>query len=210
MNAQHFYFPNIGYTLFNFSEEELEPLKSEIHEIEKNNFKGIVFNHNLAGNIEKQFQLIKCKRYTQNLLLPKIIEFDKEFNYIKSIDILTNNCPLILDGLWVNFQSKYEFNPSHKHSGIFSFVIWIKIPYNIEEEKSNNSSKRSDYNVPGHFEFSYADILGKIRTLIIPTDKKFENFGILFPSNLTHAVYPFFSSDEYRISISGNFKFDNS
>ena len=38
--------------------------------------------------------------------------------------------------MWVNFQRKYEFNPLHKHSGLLSFVIWMKIPYNFEDEKT--------------------------------------------------------------------------
>jgi len=29
----------------------------------------------------------------------------------------------------------------------------------------------------------------------------------MFPSQLIHAVYPFYTSDEYRISVSGNIKF---
>jgi len=31
----------------------------------------------------------------------------------------------------------------------------------------------------------------------------------MFPSLLAHCVYPFYTSDDYRISISGNIKFDS-
>ena len=31
---------------------------------------------------------------------------------------------LELHSLWVNYQSKHEFNPVHIHDGLFSFVIW--------------------------------------------------------------------------------------
>jgi hypothetical protein len=34
-----------------------------------------------------------------------------------------------------------------------------------------------------------------------------ENTLLLFPAKLTHAVYPFYSSDDYRISVSGNVVF---
>ena len=31
---------------------------------------------------------------------------------------------------------------------------------------------------------------------------------VLFPATLCHQVYPFFESDDYRVSISGNIYFD--
>jgi hypothetical protein len=210
MNISNLYFPNIGYSLINFDEKELVPLREEVYEIQKNNFDGIIFNENLAGNIEKEFELTKSKMYVEKLLLPIILNFDKEFKYTEKIDLLTKNLPLKLYSLWVNFQSKHEFNPHHQHSGVFSFVIWLKIPYDIETEKKIKFSKNSNYNCPGHFEFAYSNTLGKLCTELIPADKKFENYGLLFTSNLSHSVHPFFSSDEYRISVSGNFKIDSS
>ena len=33
-----------------------------------------------------------------------------------------------LNNFWVNYQKQYEFNPLHDHSGIYSFVIFVKIP----------------------------------------------------------------------------------
>ena len=33
---------------------------------------------------------------------------------------------------------------------------------------------------------------------------------LLFRAHLNHIVYPFYSSDDYRITISGNFSYDNS
>ena len=35
-------------------------------------------------------------------------------------------------------------------------------------------------------------------------DKNFEGYMAIFPSTLTHSVNPFYSTDEFRISISGN------
>jgi hypothetical protein len=57
------------------------------------------------------------------------------------------------------------------------------------------------------FAFLYSDSIGGINPFSIPVDKNMENNVILFPSNFYHMVYPFFSSDGYRISVSGNFKF---
>jgi hypothetical protein len=209
MNINHHHFPNIGFTKLSFTEEELFPIKKEIFEIKENNSNAIKVNHELAGNIEKEFKLIKCKNYVQNLILPTCIKFDEEFKFLKGVNLLMKDSPIILDSLWVNFQSKYEFNPHHIHSGIFSFVIWIEIPYDIKVEKEMPSSKNSNDNCPGHFEFGYTNSLGKICHHQIPADNKFKNQGLFFPSNMSHSVHPFFTSDDYRISVSGNFKFDN-
>ena len=42
---------------------------------------------------------------------------------------------LILESFWANYQYKHEFNPVHDHGGAFSFVIWMKIPYDCEDQK---------------------------------------------------------------------------
>jgi hypothetical protein len=41
----------------------------------------------------------------------------------------------------------------------------------------------------------------------LPVDKTWENVIVLFPAGLTHSVSPFYSSDDYRISVAGNIKF---
>jgi hypothetical protein len=55
------------------------------------------------------------------------------------------------------------------------------------------------------FSFLYSNTLGKISAQQIPVDKNMENNILIFPSNFYHMVYPFFTSDGYRISVSGNF-----
>jgi hypothetical protein len=66
----------------------------------------------------------------------------------------------------------------------------------------------SNNNCPAHFQFSYTTCLGQIQNHKIPVDKTYENTILLFPNNMNHTVYPFFSSDDYRISVSGNFYFN--
>ena len=91
------------------------------------------------------------------------------------------------------------------HGGIFSFVLYVNVPYFIDDEKKNVSGINSNRNIPGHFEFTYTDILGTIQSIAIPVDKTYENTILIFPSKMTHCVYPFYTSDDYRISVSGNF-----
>jgi hypothetical protein len=58
------------------------------------------------------------------------------------------------------------------------------------------------------FGFITSDILGRSFTNPIPVSKDYEGVICLFPSALLHYVNPFFTSDEQRISISGNLIFD--
>jgi hypothetical protein len=119
---------------------------------------------------------------------------------------LTNkNKQIYLKDVWVNFQKKTEFNPPHTHDGLFSFVIWINVPYYIKDEHDKSPGKYSIENLAGCFQFQYLDTLGSICMHSIPADKTYENTLIIFPSKMVHSVFPFYSSDDYRISISGNF-----
>lgn len=199
---------NIGLTLADLTEEDLFPIKEEIKNIQKDFSKYKKANGELAGNIEREFFLSnEIKKYTNDLLLPYLSGYDNCFAYTQNTKIFPHNVKVELDKLWVNYQKKYEFNPSHNHSGLFSFVIWIQVPYHMRDEMKNNSSKNSNKNCPGHFEIHYCNTLGKICDFKIPVDKSMENKMLLFPSEMYHSVYPFYTSNEYRISVSGNFSF---
>ena len=110
---------------------------------------------------------------------------------------------------WVNYQKKYEFNPIHDHGGLFSFVYWVKIPYNIENEMNLEFVKKSNTPAASVFSFIYTDILGRCRQRNLSLTKNDEGTIIFFPARLNHQVYPFFTSDDYRISISGNITFNS-
>jgi len=203
------HFPNFGYLEIEFPEKDLQPIKAEIQKIIDSNFQNVEeANYGLAGNLKKEFKLTHCKEYIHYLIGGMCDQYggDTGFNYYKQIDLLTKDVPLVLDDVWVNFQQKHEFNPPHVHSGIFSFVIWIDIPYLIEDEKNHPATKMSNTPVAGQFAFMYINALGKVSTQYIPADKTYNNKAIFFPATLSHAVFPFYTSDKYRISVSGNYK----
>jgi hypothetical protein len=200
-------FNNIGIVATKLSDEDLQPIKDEIKEIQNNFSNYAKHNNKLAGNIEHEYLLNKTHTYIENLVQPYINKHEERFNYIDSIDVLSRKLDLgMREPPWVNFMKKHEFNPPHTHSGIYSFVIWIDVPYDIEEEKSQNYCKDSNTSLPGHFQFLYINSLGKISQYNIPVDRTYNNTMVIFPCGLTHSVYPFSTSDKYRISVSGNFK----
>lgn len=102
---------------------------------------------------------------------------------------------------WINYQKKYEFNPLHFHAGDFSFVIWYKIPYIMEEEEKIFNLDGEKLN--GCFSFHY-ELNNCVGSSNLRVDKTWEKMICVFPANLQHSVMPFYTSDEYRITFSGN------
>ena len=171
---------------------------SEVKEIERDGSPN-TYNHELAGIIEKEYLLKKSKFF----LDPFLLEMSKEYLKNFGMGIVEN---YIVGDVWVNLQKKNEYNPMHCHDGILSFVIWMKIPYKISDElqmKNVKNAKHPNFSASS-FEFVYNNILGELTTLSLPVDEGWEGRIVMFPSKLTHQVYPFQTSDGYRISISGN------
>jgi hypothetical protein len=202
--------PNIGYITAKFTDEQLKPIKDEISKIQNNFqlYEGNKVNQELAGNIKHEYVLNESHDYIEKLLSPLVSEYDKRFNYFQHFNFLTKDHKIVIEKTWVNFQKKYEYNPYHVHSGFLSYVIWINIPYNFEDEQKVAPGFNSNRPSSGMFEFAYASTISNIYCNQFVVDKKSENTLLLFPSSWRHQVYPFYSSDGYRISVSGNFKFD--
>jgi hypothetical protein len=131
--------------------------------------------------------------------------FDKIKTYIEehiSVGLLMYNCNFKIDAMWININQKGNYNACHDHRGMFSFVIWVKIPYELKDEL--NLYSKSAEPAASVFSFHYLDILGMMKVLTLPIDKSWEWKMILFPSKLNHSVNPFFTSNELRISVAGN------
>ena len=91
-----------------------------------------------------------------------------------------NKVPLLqLNQLWVNFQKKHEFNPVHNHSGLFSFIIFVQIPYDLEREKKEGPGSLSNSNFTSCLQFHPTTMLGRQSEETIHVDKSYEG-GIYF------------------------------
>ena len=80
----------------------------------------------------------------------------------------------------------------------------MKIPTKHEEQNKNPLASRSNSEKISVVEFSYSNILGQISSYSYEMNPEMEGTILFFPSQLKHCVYPFYSCDEDRISISGN------
>ena len=192
-----------AYIKSKLNKEAMDKLKSYI----KN--KKSTYNYRLAGNISNSCLLEdKDNWFFKNILLKLISEYNAADIAAIVPSFLTKNCAFVLDTFWVNFQNKYEFNPLHHHDGVFSFVVWMEIPSSYKKEKELKFAKDSNSPNPNTFEFVYTNIFGRIRVEKFNLEPKDKGTILLFPSYLSHQVYPFYLSNKKRISISGNIKLD--
>ena len=105
---------------------------------------------------------------------------------------------IALQNLWVNYQKRYDHNPSHQHGGIVSFVIYLKVPEVIFKEQAESNVKSA-----GHLFFRYGESISPLCVRewdVTPA----ENLILMFPATLDHSVHPFWVEGE-RVSVSGNF-----
>ena len=176
--------------------------------IEEAKEKPIDMRKDLAGNIKSSIQLNLKSPITNNFIKEVLIKFIEK--HIDSYGTpyrlqMEKGQGFNMNRMWVNFQRQTEFNPIHDHGGIFSFVIWLKIPTSFEEQKKLPIAVESNSNMSiSNFQLIYTDVLGTIRTFAYNMEKEAEGYMVLFPAGLNHQVYPFYDNDEERISISGN------
>jgi hypothetical protein len=202
--------PNFGVLTCNLPKSVLNPLRDYLNKIENENFsKSVPNNKNLLGHMEKEYKMDDMIEFLQPFLLQMGQAYEDQYQYYQTFGSHVGSYKLALTELWVNYQKKHEFNPPHLHTGVLSFVIWIKIPYKLQDEDAIFPTVNSGGPRTGKFTFHYVNILGQFCSLVLPVDSTWEGRLALFPSLLTHSVNPFYTSDEYRISISGNLRFVN-
>lgn len=191
-------FKSPGFLMGNTDPRVLEIIEKEISAIQQDFTKGRPWNHELAGQIKNEFFLDEC--FT--VLEPYFVGVAHHYNRI-FFGINPKEEWQLLD-LWVNFQGKNEYNPPHTHQGLLSFVIWMKAPFDIHEELKETGSHNTTNACAANFAFVYNQADGKIAFENIPVDRRFQGVMCVFPSSIHHMVYPFTTSDEYRISVAGN------
>lgn len=159
----------------------------------------------LAGSIKKEFYFEDQNLQLIEFLFKCVEEYEGTFDYLRTFvtDAGQNvSRELYLSSLWINLQERYEHNPPHNHSGVFSFVIWTEIPYDWEKEQEMFPEKKTQ--AEASFFFHFISTLGEIGTQVLPVDKSFEWKIAMFPAKLHHSVAPFLTCDGTRVSFAGN------
>lgn len=165
-------------------------------------------NNTLAGHIKEEYVYDNIPPFVSNYIISSIFKNNSIKEYLETIEIFTQNPPLILNRMWCNFMKKYEFNPIHTHSGIFSFIIFLQIPYDLNKEDRVFPSV-NNHKLTSRLVFLVDDKYNRNTNLSLDVDKSFENTMLIFPAKTPHLVYPFFTSKNERITVSGNIHFFN-
>jgi len=169
---------------------------------------------NLAGNISKSVYIKDKDNWFYENVLKDMLEhllFKNSWEdyydvYISKIKSHTKFC---LSPFWVNYQKQYEFNPPHGHNNGngFSFVVFMKIPTHWKEQHALPFSANST--VPSASNFAF--LLGQgheVKAINIPLSPEDEGRILMFPAWLMHQVFPFYGTEEERITISGNIRIE--
>jgi hypothetical protein len=206
----------IGVIMAKLDKQTLDALWKDVSVMQENIIKDNTseyhsVNEQLAGHIKHEYASTPEMR---ELLLPIVssmanrhfMEFPYQLRILKKFyptlpEQWKGSLDYSLRASWVNFQKKTEYNPIHNHGGLMSFVIWLKVPFKHEDERSYYPDTTVKNTAGFTFVINGEDGVAHEPILV---DEQFEGQIAVFPSNLSHSVYPFYTSDEYRISISGN------
>ena len=191
--------PNLGWLEKKLSDEEMKRLWKYIDN------RGESVKDTLAGHVHESNSLIdEDGWFFKNTLLQLIYMYAGEFDNVGDKLPTPNKHPYFLSRMWVNYQKQCEYNPLHDHTGVYSFVIWMKIPTKQEEQDKISFSSEANTKKNSTFQILYNNILGQPTTITYYMNPECEGTMFFFPSQLQHQVYPFYNCDEDRISISGN------
>ena len=163
----------------------------------------------LAGNISRSETLIDKDNWFYESVLKKLTEriFYRNWGNYCRYRLEKEESPpeFEMNAFWVNYQKQHEFNPVHNHSGLFSFVVFMRIPTHWKDQHDLPFSANSNAPLASDFLFSWtkkgSDHCENTYFSLSPED---EGRMLFFPAFLQHQVYPFYECEEERITISGN------
>jgi len=200
---EHSHLPNVGLTEGKIPPNIYQALNQEIVDIHTNDKDVVRMNQSLAGQITKEYQITKSRQLLDPYLEEMGRAYQQEWNYYPKEN--SNNNNLKVESVWVNMQKKLEVNPLHNHDGTLSFVAWLYVPFKLKDERNMPNCKNSrTVELASTFQFVYTTALGTIVNMPLFVESGWEARIVMFPSKLLHIVYPFQTSDDYRISIAGN------
>ena len=207
---KHSHLPNVGLTEGDIPPQIYQTLNKEIVDIHMASETGtldqngiVQMNRSLAGQITKEYEIKKSRTFLDPFLEEMGRVFQKEWNYYPKEN--PNNGNLKVESVWVNMQKKLEVNPLHNHDGTLSFVAWLHVPFKLEDERNVENCKNSrTVELASTFQFVYTTALGTIANCPMFVENGWEAKIVMFPAKLLHIVYPFQTTDDYRISIAGN------
>ena len=191
-----------GWLEYKLSSKELQHVWDKVKNKDKE-----YHSNNLAGNNISRYTLENNDNwFFLNTLCPLLDIYGNTYGNMGKDMPMHNKYTYHLQSWWVNYQKQHDFNPTHHHKGLYSFVIWLKIPIEFSDQ-----NKEYVTNTPWNssFCFEMTNMLGQIQHYAYQLGKLDEGTMLFFPSDLQHTVYPFYNCNEDRITVSGNILLDD-
>ena len=162
----------------------------------------------LAGNISKRKFMPDKDNWFYNNVVEELVEtaFYRDWANYYTFQVAKMAPPpkFEMEKFWVNFQKQHEFNPPHFHAGDYSFVVFMKIPTHWKEQHKLPFCVGTNHPAVSDFQFLSPCPNGNVNTNNFPLSPEDEGRMLFFPARLTHQVFPFFGTEEERITVAGN------
>ncbi len=170
--------------------------KEQITNLKKICNKKVSHHRKLAGHFETEYR-INTTEY-EKIILDKLELYKKLYKDFYNKELPSINTQVV----WVNYMKAGDFNPPHIHTGCrFSSVLFLKVPKQLQEEADRFKGTSES---PGSLAFIYGEHQPRdLNTMWAPMPKEGDMF--IFPSFVSHWVYPFKSKNVERVSVAANY-----
>ena len=202
MKCHHAHLPNYGVLEVDLEQEEKDHLWKMVHKYAPD-------DSEWEGNRLISIKDINAKQWSLNdddqvfankVLMPLTREYMGTYGCpfkVKS----THEHGLAFNRFWCRASQRGDYQSIHDHLSVFTFVVWLKIPFDGKEEAEAQAGFRPE---ASDFVLVYPDTCGQLMKKHYRLNPHMDGMMIFFPSDMNHLVYPHFTTDEWRISIAGD------
>ena len=192
--------PNFGVIEAELEQEDIDYLWKLVHKYSHN----AKWEGNRLISIEedfKQFPLNDDDNLFQNNVLRPCTDKYFETYGCPFKQKTTHTHELAFSRFWCRASLDGDYQSIHDHQGIFTFVVWLTVPFEGADERQVQAGFRPE---ASDFVLVYPDTCGHLQKRNFVLGKGAEGKMLFFPSDINHIVYPHYTTQEYRIALAGD------
>ena len=192
--------PNFGVIEAELEQEDIDYLWKLVHKYSHN----AKWEGNRLISIEedfKQFPLNDDDNLFQNNVLRPCTDKYFETYGCPFKQKTTHTHELEFSRFWCRASLDGDYQSIHDHQGIFTFVVWLTVPFEGADERQVQAGFRPE---ASDFVLVYPDTCGQLQKRNFVLGKGAEGKMLFFPSDINHIVYPHYTTQEYRIALAGD------
>ena len=198
--------PNYGVLECELEDKEIDYLWKLVHKYSR----GAKWEGNRLLSVDniddKQFFVTDDEgTFQNNVLMPAAQTYFEKYGTPFKLKSTHYHVPRF-SRFWCRVSQDGDYQSIHDHQGIFTFVVWLRIPFEGEEE---NAVQRGFRPEAGDFVLCYPDTCGQYQKRNWVLGKGSEGKMLFFPSDINHIVYPHYTTTEYRVALAGDIVFDS-